>query len=521
MTITRHFLDVGARRVHYRKSGNGPPLLLVHQSPRSSAEYEPLMSRWGEHFTCVAPDTPGFGQSSPLSGETTIDDFAEATVAFMDAAGLGKVAAYGFHSGGIILVNALKRHAERFSALAIGGYALWTEEEQQIFDESYLPPFRPSEYGEHLTWLWNRMLEQSWFFPWFDVRHEARLSGAHDDLGRVDAAIREMLDSGDAYRAGYGAVLRARRDIPVIGTQSPPVLLTAYAGDPLQAHLERLGSLPDNWSAYPVATPVEHQDASFAFLLERAPPEAGLLPQAGDEGFARVTAQGFDGLIHWRGDTSARRILLHAPGGSSELHEPDGCLLIDLPGHGLSDGFDGAGIGEWAAVVEVAIRAISSAAEHVVVGEGICALLALAVGRQLNAAGVEGIAAHIPAESNAAEWIERQPDLAPDRFGCYLTQAWSVVRASRFFWPWFRSDSAHAVPFDSGMVTAESLAVAHRSLIRARSAKRLLTALLSADRFALQGGAPPIRSWEVADWARRRPDLWRPDHETGGMNANS
>ena len=45
--ITRHFIDIasetGTRRVHYRKCGQGPVLLLVHQSPRSSKEYETLM----------------------------------------------------------------------------------------------------------------------------------------------------------------------------------------------------------------------------------------------------------------------------------------------------------------------------------------------------------------------------------------------------------------------------------------------------------------------------------------------
>lgn len=42
MRIFRHFIRVGNRRVHYRRAGSGPSLLMVHQSPRSSAEYEPL-----------------------------------------------------------------------------------------------------------------------------------------------------------------------------------------------------------------------------------------------------------------------------------------------------------------------------------------------------------------------------------------------------------------------------------------------------------------------------------------------
>jgi pimeloyl-ACP methyl ester carboxylesterase len=212
--ITRHFIDVRGRRVHYRRAGSGPPVLMVHQSPRSSAEYEPLMRRWAEHFTCIAPDTPGFGLSDPLPGTPEIEDFADAIMAFVDAVGLGRVAAYGFHSGGIILVTALKRHPERFTGLAVGGYGVWTPAERAAFSETYLPPFRPSAYGEHLVWLWNRILEQSWFFPWYDVRPETRLPLASADPVAIDLAIRDMLDSGDAYRAGYGAVFRAGRDIP-------------------------------------------------------------------------------------------------------------------------------------------------------------------------------------------------------------------------------------------------------------------------------------------------------------------
>ncbi|WP_298675223.1 alpha/beta fold hydrolase [uncultured Sphingomonas sp.] len=511
MNITRHFLDVASRRVHYRKAGSGPPLLMVHQSPRSSAEYEGLMREWGAHFTCIAPDTPGFGQSDPLAGAPDIGDFAEAIIAFLDAAGLGKVAAYGFHSGGIILVSALRRHPERFAALAVGGYAVWTEAEQALFDQAYLPPFRPSAYGEHLAWLWNRLLEQSWFFPWFDVRPPARLPLAHADPVRVDAAARELLDSGDAYRAGYGAVLRAPRDIPDADAQTPPVLITAYDGDPLQAHLARLGALPARWEARAVATMGDHRAASLAFLRGH-PARASAAPgQMLDEGFVRVTGGGFDGLIHWRGDRAARRILLHAPGGSTELLDAAGVLLIDLPGHGLSDDFHGAGdLAAWEAAVAAAVTAISTASARSIVGEGVSALLALAVARRVGAATVEAFDAHIPFARDGAAWLASQPDPAPDRFGGHLTRAWGMARASRLFWPWFRADAAHAIPFEPGDLAPERLALAHRSLIRGRAAGPLLAALLGADRAALVAAAPPITNWQCADWANDHPEIWTP-----------
>ncbi|MFN3945151.1 MAG: alpha/beta fold hydrolase [Allosphingosinicella sp.] len=507
MIITRHFLDVEGRRVHYRKAGEGPPLLMIHQSPRSSAEYEGLMREWSGRFTCIAPDTPGFGQSDPLPGAPEIDDFADAVLAFMDAVGLGRCAAYGFHSGGIILMTALRRRPERFETLAIGGYAVWTEEERALFADRYLPAFRPSAYGEHLAWLWSRVLEQSWFFPWFDLRDEARLPGAHDDPERVDAVVRELLDSGDAYRAGYGAVLRAPRDIPDTNAAVPPVLITAYDGDPLQAHLARLGPLPRGWEARPVATPAEHRRESFEFLAARVEAPCPALAECGSEGFVHVEAAGFSGLVHWRGDGAAGRAILHGPGESLELIETD-ALAVDLPGHGLSDDFASNDPEHWAEVAAAALANASCTDISLVAGQGLSALFAPSVARRLGAEA-EGVAAHIPCEEDREAWLEQLFDPAPDRFGSHLAAAWQIARAGTFFWPWFRAGAASAIPFDPGAASPERLALRHRALMRGRGAAALTRALLTADRARLIEAAP-IRAWRMADWAMRRTDLWKP-----------
>jgi haloalkane dehalogenase len=430
--ITRHFIDVrqgaGVRRVHYRRFGSGPALLMVHQSPRSSKEYEALMRDWGAHFTCIAPDSPGFGQSDPLPGSPDIDDFADANIALLDALGLGQVAAYGFHSGGIILVTALKRHPERFSRLAVGGYAIWNRQEMAIFGESYLPPFLPSAYGEHLTWLWNRILEQTWVFPWFDVRDAARLPNPHDDPEKVHAVVMEMLDAGDAYRAGYGAVLRAPRDIPPVDAATPPVLITAYDGDPLQAHIDRLGPMPAGWSAAKVATPAEHQAASLAFLLKGGGDAVGALPETGDAGFVRVTTAAFDGLIHWHRDA------------------------VDPPGHGLSDDFKpsslcGDGWDRW--------RAVFDAFEA-------------ATGRKM-------VLPPLP----KGDPDRLYPDLTPDRFGAYLVRAWGIARAAALFEPWYEVGAATALPVDPARLAPEALALATRNRLRSPAAKALHLARLA------------------------------------------
>ncbi len=514
MKISRHFIRIGNRRVHYRKSGNGPPLLMIHQSPRSSAEYEPLMEQWGQYFTCIAPDSPGFGQSDPLPGHPEIADFSNALIELLDALGLRQAAAYGFHSGGIILVNAARLHPGRFTSLAIGGYAIWTPEERAIFDTDYLPPFQPSGYGEHLTWLWNRMLEQSWFFPWFDVRNEARMSVAHADLPRIDAAIRDMLDSGDAYRAGYGAVLRAPRDIPGRDEETIPTLIAAYDGDPLQQHMARLGELPPNWRAEPVRTPAALHQLCLEHL--RSAPAAPIadINETRDGGFVHVRSTGFDGLIHWQGDPQAQRVMIHAPGRSVELVEASGMLAIDLPGHGLSDGWSEGftpSFDDWSAVAAEAISALSKTGNALIIGEGFSALLAAAAASRLGAGAWGGTAAHIPLSDASAAWAEQAiPNPAPDRHGSYLNAAWNAVRASHFFWPWFDARAANAIPFAPADIAPEALAREHRSLIRGRSARDLMRALAAVDREAIVAAAPRLERWERADWAASRTDLWSP-----------
>lgn len=447
MRVTRHYLTVNGRRVHYRRAGSGPPLLMVHQSPRSSGEYEALMAQWGAFFTCIAPDTPGFGQSDPLpKTDPDIHDYADAIAEFARVLGLERTAAYGFHSGGIILVSTLGRHPELFSGLAVGGYAVWTPQEIEIFGDHYLPPLRPSAYGEHLIWLWNRMLEQSWFFPWFDVRDAARMSVAHDDTARVHAAVMDMLDAGDAYRAGYGAVLRAPRDIPPPGAVTPPVLISAYDGDPLQTHIDRLGPLPQNWSAQKVRTPAEHQALSLDFLRHHAAPSVGPLAEDLEAGFLCIQAEGFDGLIHWQG--LGDRVIVHEPGSEAALLDAPDAVRIDMPGHGLSSPWRGAAptdAEEWRAVAAAAAKA-------------------------------RGIDQVDFAPCPHGDPVRLFPDLAPDRHGAHLIAAWSIVRARHFFAPWYAASAAHAIAFDPADLCADRLALAHRALLRATAAKAMATA---------------------------------------------
>lgn len=432
MKITRHILTMPGtnRRVHYRRCGSGPALLMIHQSPRSSAEYEPLMLQWGAHFTCIAPDTPGFGQSDALPGEPDIGDFAVALGEFVHALGLERCATYGFHSGGVILVETVRHFPQLFSCLALGAYAIWDDADMALFSEGYLAPFLPSAYGEHLTWLWNRILEQNWFFPWFDARDIARLPDSHADVQRVQNGAMELLDAGDSYRWGYGAILHAPRKLPFV-ENGPTGLITAYDDDPLQVHIDRLDRMPDGWAARKVSQPEDHLAQSLAFLLEEAgnAPCPALAEDSEEGWFAHE-----GGLLHWRGERGGR-LQLHAPAGEMIASGP-GEIAIDAPGHGQSSDFADP------------LAAVEAFAE---------------------AFAVSAIDWPAP-PSGDPELL--YPDLTPDRFGSHFQRAWTAARAQAFFAPWYAADDDHVLPIDPAETTPAAIHARALARLRAGMAAR-------------------------------------------------
>ena len=510
MKITRHYLDVNGRRVHYRKCGSGPTLIMVHQSPRSSAEYEKLMIKWGSSFTCIAPDSPGYGQSEPLPiTSPDINDFGDGLIEFLDVLGVNEVGIYGFHSGGAIAMNAHVRNPGRFTALACGGYPIWTDAEMALFASGYLPSFKPTGYGEHLTWVWSRILEQSWFFPWFKTEESTRMRNAHDDVARVNAQVLELLDAGDNYQHGYRAVLSAPSDIPAATEKHNPVLIATYQGDPLLIHLDRLPAMPAGWITGSAENPLALEGLFGDFLKKHPGPNYESFSADTDRGFVSVETAQFNGVIQWSGDLTATKLVLHNVGESSELVNAKNALVIDLPGHGLSsDISDAATLSDWAAVVNGAITNLGAKNITCVEGDQLSALLALAIAKSISADCVCATNAHIPVDGE--KWQAAQPDLTPDRFGSYLNKAWQVVRSSQFFWPWFEAKNANAIVFTTNEVDPEYLAIAHRALLRARSRKQLTKLLLSADKVKLIANAPKISDWHLAAWASGRADIWRP-----------
>jgi len=231
VTVRRDYLDLASGQLHYRTAGDraSPPLLLLHQSPSSSAMYAPLMERLGREFYLVAPDTPGFGNSDALPGHAdTIDiaDYARVIEAFASALGMTPCAVFGHHTGAAIAVQLAHDYPEAVTAMALSGPTLLSEEQKQTLPDA-ASPFPVSADGMHLQAMWQRI----------------RGKDPEAPLPLVQREVLSAFASGEAYQDSYRAV--TRQDFAgQLQTITCPVLVFAGDQDPLYAAvaptLERL-----------------------------------------------------------------------------------------------------------------------------------------------------------------------------------------------------------------------------------------------------------------------------------------
>ncbi len=123
-TITYRSVEVGGVSIFYRAAGNpqNPTLLLLHGYPSSSFMFRGLIADLSDRFHLIAPDYPGFGNSStppPAEFAYTFDHLAEVMEQFLAALSLNRFSLYVQDYGAPIGLRLAARHPEWIEALIV------------------------------------------------------------------------------------------------------------------------------------------------------------------------------------------------------------------------------------------------------------------------------------------------------------------------------------------------------------------------------------------------------------------
>ncbi len=117
--VTRHYVTIGQRQLHYRRAGSGPPLIALHRLPRSSKDLLPFMQTAMDRFTVIAPDMAGYGNSfSHDSDPQSLSPYADDLNALLNALGLSQVLVHGEQAGAAMALTYAVEHPDRVAALA-------------------------------------------------------------------------------------------------------------------------------------------------------------------------------------------------------------------------------------------------------------------------------------------------------------------------------------------------------------------------------------------------------------------
>jgi len=117
---TVHEVMCGGRRMTWRQWGTGPVLVLIHGTAGSWTHWKRNVSALARHFTVLAPDLPGHGDSELPEGEVSCARFAALLWEGIDQlAGEGPVAIAGFSLGSVLGESMVLQQPERVRQITL------------------------------------------------------------------------------------------------------------------------------------------------------------------------------------------------------------------------------------------------------------------------------------------------------------------------------------------------------------------------------------------------------------------
>jgi len=110
--------------IFYRDAGpqDAPAILLLHGFPTSSNMFRNLIPRLANSFRVIAPDYPGFGQSSMPDHKAyayTFENYADIVDKLAEQLGISKYSMYVMDYGAPVGYRLALRHPERVQALIV------------------------------------------------------------------------------------------------------------------------------------------------------------------------------------------------------------------------------------------------------------------------------------------------------------------------------------------------------------------------------------------------------------------
>jgi pimeloyl-ACP methyl ester carboxylesterase len=107
------------RRVIYRITGSGPPVVLIHGMLNSSLHWQAVAERLAGNYTVIAPDLIGHGDSAAPRGDYSLGAHAASIRDLLAAIGVERATIVGHSLGGGVAMQFFYQFPQRVERLAL------------------------------------------------------------------------------------------------------------------------------------------------------------------------------------------------------------------------------------------------------------------------------------------------------------------------------------------------------------------------------------------------------------------
>jgi pimeloyl-ACP methyl ester carboxylesterase len=119
-------VEVAGLRLAYRRTGTGPPLVLLHGGLSDSRDWTDQLASLHDSFDLVAWDAPGCGGSDDPPRGWTASDYGDALAGFVATLGLGRPHVLGLSWGAVLALELWRGHPDVPASLVLASaYAGW------------------------------------------------------------------------------------------------------------------------------------------------------------------------------------------------------------------------------------------------------------------------------------------------------------------------------------------------------------------------------------------------------------
>lgn len=259
--IERSFISIASGRVHLAAAGSGPPVLLLHQTPRSWDEYREVLPLLGRHYRAIAMDTMGFGDSDPLPPEdASIENLAAAAHEVLAALGHRRAVIVGHHTGAAIATEMAAAHPGIVAALVLSASPyVDAARRAKAHGKSIIDDVAQRGDGLHLAELWERRRP---FYP-------------EDRPDLLERFMVDALKAGPRAVEGHRLVDRYEMDTRLKLVRCPTLIIAPTADPHVYPHAPKVAAaiagsivveIENGMVPLPDHMPREFADAVHRFL---------------------------------------------------------------------------------------------------------------------------------------------------------------------------------------------------------------------------------------------------------------